>query len=277
MKKIIMLISLFLLTGCSSKLIEVNSKNEKFCDVSINNNNSFIIENIKKEKYFICNNLDKYLKYLSFNSFSIKEVISIVNSESYRDYYTNMKETDYSKNNLILINKYNYLKKDYVPNDLEQISSEYTKGVNSLMRHTARIHFEEMCESAKNDGIIIYNMSAYRDYYKQERIYNGYLLNYPYDITDRFSARPGHSEHQSGLATDINTINKTFINTKEYKWLNKNAYKYGFIERYPRNKEKITGYGYEPWHYRYVGLEVAKLIKDEKITFDEYYAFYLNN
>lgn len=277
MKKTIMLISIILLTGCSSKLLSVNNDTEKYCNVSINNENRYIIEIIKKEKYFICNNLQKYINYLSLNNLHVKDVISIVNSESYRNYYTNIKETDYSKDILILINKYNYLNKDYIPSDLEQISQVYNKGTNSMMRHIAKIHFEEMCENAKKEGIIIYNMSAYRDYNKQEKIYNGYLLNYGYDVVDKFSARPGHSEHQSGLATDINTINKTFINTKEYKWLQNNAYKYGFIERYPKDSEKITGYEYEPWHYRYVGMEIAKSIKEEGITFDEYYAYYLNN
>ena len=94
------------------------------------------------------------------------------------------------------------------------------------------------------------------------------------------AALPGYSEHQTGLAFDVMTstsTTETFENTKEYEWLKNNAYKYGFILRYPKDKEDITGYAYESWHYRYVGKEIAKKIKEENITYDEYYAYYIEN
>ena len=90
--------------------------------------------------------------------------------------------------------------------------------------------------------------------------------------------RAGYSEHQTGLALDIVTYGAsmdTFENTDEFKWLSDNAYKYGFILRYPKGKEKLTGYSYESWHYRYVGKDVAKKIHDLDITYDEYYAYYI--
>ena len=89
---------------------------------------------------------------------------------------------------------------------------------------------------------------------------------------DTYSARAGSSEHQTGLAVDINTASSraNFQNTKEYKWLINNSYKYGFIERYPKGKTNITGYKYEPWHYRYVGIEAASIIHEKGITFEEY-------
>ena len=95
---------------------------------------------------------------------------------------------------------------------------------------------------------------------------------------DLSTARAGFSEHQTGLAIDILTYNVTLSNFEEtdaFKWLSSNAYKYGFILRYPKGKEDITGYEYESWHYRYVGVEIATQIFEEDITFDEYYAYYL--
>ena len=92
---------------------------------------------------------------------------------------------------------------------------------------------------------------------------------------DTYSARAGTSEHQTGLATDVNSVSTSFENSSAFKWLEKNSYKYGFILRYPKGKEHITGYMYEPWHYRYVGSEVAKVIKEKNITYEEYYATYI--
>ena len=137
--------------------------------------------------------------------------------------------------------------------------------------------FEKMCLDVKNEGLEIYNISAYRSYEKQLNIYNNNLINKGLDATDIISARPGNSEHQSGLALDVNILSESFANTKEYNWLKENSYKYGFIERYPKDYTKITGYNYEPWHLRYIGIEDAMKIKKENITFDEYYAFYIDN
>ena len=97
----------------------------------------------------------------------------------------------------------------------------------------------------------------------------------PSQTADTYSARPGSSEHQTGLAVDINAADDWFNNTKEAKWLANNAYKYGFILRYPKGKEYITGYQYESWHYRYVGEKVAKYIYEHDITYEEYYATFI--
>jgi len=119
-----------------------------------------------------------------------------------------------------------------------------------------------------------------RDYDEQEETYEYYKSTKGEEYANNYAAQPGNSEHQTGLAFDIlspNSNTKNFDETEEFKWLQKNAYKYGFIMRYPKDKEDITGYKYEPWHYRYVGIEVAKQIHEEDITFDEYYAFYIEN
>ncbi|MBR1416232.1 MAG: M15 family metallopeptidase [Bacilli bacterium] len=278
MKKILLIIFFTLLCGCSNTKTTMNELNKNYyCNVLISKENKDNIEKLSKEKYFICNNLDKYLNMMLLNDTSTFDVIRLVNSGTYRNYYEKMIKTDVSKDYLMLINKYYYLTSDYEPNDLETISSKYNMGRNNKLRHEARIKFESMCEKASEDGYIIYNSSAYRSYSSQEKIYNSYVSVDGSFLADTYSARPGNSEHQSGLTVDVNIINDSFANTLEYDWLTENAYKYGFILRYPKDSEKLTGYTYEPWHYRYVGEKAAKTIREEDITFDEYYAYYVEN
>ena len=121
--------------------------------------------------------------------------------------------------------------------------------------------------------------SSYRPYKDQERVYNNYKDSRGESGADKIAARPGYSEHQTGLALDIfcttNSSTKTFAESEAYRWLLDNSYKYGFILRYPEGKENITGYAFESWHYRYVGKDLATKIYNEGITFDEYYAYYI--
>ena len=99
------------------------------------------------------------------------------------------------------------------------------------------------------------------------------------EAADTYSARPGFSEHQLGYSIDLTNGESVpfeeFHNTKEYEWLKDNAYKYGFILRYPKDKEYITGYIFEPWHIRYVGYDIAKYIYENNITYEEYYAYFI--
>jgi LAS superfamily LD-carboxypeptidase LdcB len=230
--------------------------------------------NLVKSKYFILNNLSYYL---SNKKDSVEDTISYVNAGRYRSYYNDMIATDTSKDILMIVNKYYRLGESYTPSDLELIDANYSKGVNNKLRHTAKVAFEDMAAAAKLDNIIIYNLSAYRSYQSQVAIYNRSVANYGVTESDKTSARPGNSEHQTGLTLDVNSVDDSFKNTNAYKWLINNSYKYGYILRYPEGKEDITGYAYEPWHYRYVGKDVAKQIHDEDITFDEYYAYYLSS
>jgi D-alanyl-D-alanine carboxypeptidase len=126
----------------------------------------------------------------------------------------------------------------------------------------------KMC--ALKDGLKLNIVSGFRSYEYQEKIYNEYVKEYGVEKTNTFSAKPGYSEHQSGLAVDICEDSDNFIGTKEDKWLQENAHKFGFIIRYPKGKEHITGYKYEPWHIRYVGKEHARRIRDKNITLEEY-------
>jgi len=238
--------------------------------VNIKNN---IFEN---GKYYIKDNYNRYKDYKNKNEqLEVDEVIKCVNSNVDYEFYTNIKDTDITKKELMLVNKYNNLKENYVP-DLVEMSIIYSVP-NQYMDKEAYKYFKNMVNDALKEDISIYNISAYRSYETQNRLYSEYLVESGLESTDIKSARPGHSEHQTGLAVDINVANSNanFEKTKEYAWLIKNAYKYGFILRYPEGKTYITGYKFEPWHYRFVGIEAALYIYENDITFEEYYAVYV--
>ena len=127
-----------------------------------------------------------------------------------------------------------------------------------------------MFAAAAEDGCNMYVVSGFRSYETQAWLYNSYVQRDGIAAADRYSARPGYSEHQTGLAFDINDTSDLFASTREARWLAENAYKYGFILRYPEGKEHITGYMFEPWHYRYVGIENARRIYESGLTIEEY-------
>ncbi|MBO6195842.1 MAG: M15 family metallopeptidase [Bacilli bacterium] len=132
--------------------------------------------------------------------------------------------------------------------------------------------FYEMQAAASLDGISLFVASGFRDYDYQAELYNAYVKRDGKEAADTYSARPGYSEHQTGLAADINAADDSFNDTAEAKWLDKNCYKYGFIIRFPKGKEQYTGYMYESWHLRYVGERIAKKIHDAGgISLEEYY------
>ncbi|MBE6152316.1 MAG: D-alanyl-D-alanine carboxypeptidase family protein [Firmicutes bacterium] len=180
--------------------------------------------------------------------------------------------------NIVLINKNYKLPNEYIPNDLEMISNFYSND-NKYLRKEAKKAFESLSRDASVLGYKIIAVSAYRDYEYQDRLYNNYVEEKGNDYADKCSARPGHSEHQTGLAVDVmgsNSDYDEFENSIEFEWMKNNAHKYGFILRYPQNKIQITGFKYEPWHYRYVGIKVAKIIYEQDLTLEEYYDKYIN-
>ena len=238
---------------------------------------SSLLANLVKEKYYINANVARYLDYGNNHDVNSKKIIAMVNSKADLGFYSESYDSNLNDNNLILVNKFYHLKEDYVPNDLVTLSGQYNKGANNKMRKDAALAFMEMVDAAKLDNIILYNMSAYRDYNYQVNLYNKYIQRDGKEAADRYSARPGYSEHQSGLCSDLNNISDSFDGTDEAIWLKNNAYKYGFVLRFPKDKEDITGYKYEPWHYRYVGKEAAKIIYEDDITLEEYYAYYIEN
>ncbi|MGB4091819.1 MAG: M15 family metallopeptidase [Ruminococcus flavefaciens] len=135
---------------------------------------------------------------------------------------------------------------------------------------TAKKQFERLADEAKSQGLNIYISSGYRSYGTQSSIYQDNVSKYGEAIADTFSARPGYSEHQTGLAIDVNTVDDSFAGTPEARWLADHAHEYGFIIRYPEGKEDITGYQYEPWHIRYLGIDTATAVYNSGLTLEEY-------
>ena len=127
-----------------------------------------------------------------------------------------------------------------------------------------------MQEDAAAKGLNLYIASGFRSYEYQTTLYNRYVERSGKEEADRYSARPGYSEHQTGLALDLNTIDASFADTDEYEWVKRNCYKYGFIIRYPEGAEEITGYMYEPWHLRYLGTDIARDVYESGLTLEEY-------
>lgn len=235
------------------------------------------IVKIVSDKYYKEDNHDRYIKYLNKNEKSSpRDVVENVNCNLDYEYYSLNNNADLSKGFLILVNKYYKLSEEYVPEDLVKVGSRHGDG--RYINKEVYAAFIEMYDAIKQENMTIYITSPYRSYDYQENLYNNYVKKNGKDKADTFSARAGYSEHQTGLAMDISNAKTSytdFENTNEYKWMNKNAYKYGFILRYPEGKEKQTGYVFEAWHYRYVGVEVAKYIYENNITFDEYYEYFL--
>ena len=258
-------------------LLKLSEKEKKY--ILTLDYNDYIID-ILKEEYFMWKNLDDYLSYYSENKDkSFSDVISIVNVSANKEWYDDdtIKETDISLKEKMLVNKFNYLPDDYDDNiNVVKIKNWYAYGDCKILDEVYD-SFIEMYDAAKEDGYTIYNISSYRSYSTQNNIYNRYVRNDGQKNADTYSARPGYSEHQTGLASDIITTSDSFAYTKEYKWLIANSYKYGFILRYPKGKEYITGYQFEPWHYRYVGKDVAKYIYEHDITYEEYYEVFVKN
>jgi len=191
-----------------------------------------------------------------------------------KNVYDDYKNTDMGKDYLILVNKFNKLSNSYEPSDLVELGSYSTWG---SIRKEVYDSFINMINSASKDGYTIRSVSPYRDYETQEWLYNNGVNNNGVEYALRSIAKPGFSEHQTGLAMDLDnrtTNYQNFENTSEFSWMKNNAHKFGFILRYPKGKEFLTGFKYESWHYRYVGTEVATKIKELGITFDEYYAYY---
>lgn len=233
-----------------------------------------IIKDLIKEQYFISDKFERYLNFYTKNkNRTTNEIIAMVNSYVDYGFYEHNIVTDISMDNLMLVNKFYQLPSNYVPSDLVTIESKY--GHNGQLRKETYEEFKKMYHEAEKENLRLNIASPYRSYSLQKSVYENYVARDGQRAADTYSARPGHSEHQTGLTIDIGVINDSFKNTNEFKWLQDNAYKYGFILRYPEGLSHITGYKFEPWHYRYVGVEVATEVHNLGITFDEYYAFFL--
>ena len=178
--------------------------------------------------------------------------------------------------NQILVNKQEALEKEYKPEKLISPEINSVKYRVVLIDEAIKDDIEKMFEGAKKEGIELVILSGYRSYEYQKGLYNRYVKIDGKEKAETYVAIPGHSEHQTGLAVDLTSekelyqLKETFGETEEGMWLANNAHKYGFILRYPKGKEEITGYMYEPWHFRHIGYEMAKDIYDKKYTFEEH-------
>ncbi len=250
---------------------ELNDKEiEKILNSTYNKNLSKVI----KEKYFIFSNLDKYLDYLNENSsVTPTKAISIVNTGANNEWYSNIKETDTSKNELMLVNKFYGLSESYEPSDLVNVSSTYGyegKKVSESIYDS----LTNMLDAAKENGYTLLVNQGYRSYADQLEAYTDIEDVNGTEVADARAARAGHSEYQTGLSVELSTYGAE-VGT-ETEWLLDNSYRFGFIVRYPEGTSDITGFTSDAWRVRYVGRDVATRIHNENITFDEYYEFYLN-
>lgn len=167
---------------------------------------------------------------------------------------------------IVVKNGVTYVEGILLVNKKYSIPSNYDYTVNKEASNQLKVLQQE----AKKLGLTINLKSGYRSYSYQKNLYNNYVLKHGQALADTFSARPGHSEHQTGLAFDVGIISDDFGLTKEGIWLAKNAHLYGFIIRYPKGKQAITGYKYEPWHIRYLGVETATKVYESGLCLEEY-------
>jgi LAS superfamily LD-carboxypeptidase LdcB len=230
-------------------------------------------------QFVIDNNLDysKIEPYLQFKSFKINDYFTLEEIRQNHNYnytrtinhfrYHKTAPAVFKESSLILVNKQFYLDKLFVPRDLVNVN-DYEVNIANDDLHLKKEVIEAyltMILDLKLDGLYLY--SGYRTYERQKALYEYYQ-------DDNYSAKPGFSEHQTGLALDVSTkaygLTELFSETKEYQSLVKNCHKYGFILRYPQGKQTETGYAFEPWHFRYVGIIHATYIMKNNLSLEQY-------
>ena len=253
---------------------------------------NFFLENDKNnnivllldEEYYLSKNFNKYVNYLNENpDMPLSNVVRNINIHLDSDFYEETFKADTSLDTAMLVNKYYILDGSYAPEDLVTVPQTYSWGDagSQKVREVAYTAFLDMWNAANEAGYYLMVSSSYRSYEEQEEVYNNYKNSSGERYADSIAARPGSSEHQTGLTLDIfsrtNTNRATFAGSAEADWLANNSYKYGFILRYPEDKVDITGYSYEAWHFRYVGEDIATYIYEHDITFEEYYAYFLED
>lgn len=239
-------------------------------------------EEIKEYQSYSYMREENISRYLVYQASSIQEKILKVNMNLDLEAYENSKVIDQIDDYAMVVNKYNTLPEGYIPNDLVEVGpncifgKDYSCSNNKkLLRKEAAKAWNEFVEAASEQNIHLRIIAAFRSYEYQKGLYDYYYKINGKEYADKYFARPGQSEHNAGLAIDItfNDYIYTEIEEKEgYDWIIHHMHEYGFILRYPKDKTNITLYGYESWHLRYVGKELAKKIYDENLTLEEYYA-----
>lgn len=224
-----------------------------------------------KLKYY-----DRYVKYMNDEGEDEENTVIMINLNMDKEEYKDcVKVDDYSID--VLVNKRFCVEKDYQPKDLISVKKEYTidGDDNTKGRKEAVNAAIDMIKAAEKDGLKLLINSGYRSYDDQQEVYNTYFKLYGENYVKKYVVNPGYSEHQTGLAFDFASGNKNiFKESSEYEWMIKNSYKYGFCYRYLKKKENLTGIKNEPWHFRYVGKKIAKIMNEEDLSLEEYYAKY---
>ena len=197
-------------------------------------------------------------------------------------FYENVITVSNGDSKLVLVNKNYALDSSYAPSDLvlpNVLALGHEQNKTIYLREEASQHLEQLFSAAEQEaGLIFLARSGYRSYETQVSLYQRYVDQNGQEAADRFSARAGHSEHQTGLAIDVTAdsvngqLTTEFGKTAEGIWLKDNAHRFGYIIRYLEGRESETGYQYEPWHIRYVGKDLARKVEESQLTFDEYYA-----
>lgn len=224
--------------------------------------------------YYREENAERYAKYREENpDMAFQQVVVYVNIGLDREFYEGIKPAVNIDSLSVLVNKFYKLPDDFKP--------ELTKLPDSLcvqdageqfLRKDAAEALLKMSEDAKKEGLNILVYGTYRSISTQNTIWNNAINSgRTQEDVDSLNARGGHSEHHTGLAVDVIKNNYSVADTPEYEWYKDKAHEYGFIIRYPKGKEHITGYKYEPWHLRYVGPEIAAAVYESGLTYEEYY------
>ena len=222
-------------------------------------------------------NYDRYEAYSDETGENEIDTVIEVNLNLDKEDYTDSVLVDEFSTDMV-INKHRHLSEDFKPNDLVEASLEYASENGIFLSRLAYNAFKSMSDAASKEGYGIVINSAYRSFQDQQDITDLYFKYYGQEYVDKYIAKPGYSEHQTGLAIDVGSKSvSVFANSKENTWMLDNAYKYGFIQRYTKRDENLTGFRYEAWHYRYVGKEIAKYCHDHNnMSLEEYFVIFLD-
>lgn len=224
--------------------------------------------------YYKEENAERYDQYQAENpDMAFEQVVVYVNIGLDREFYEGIRPAVNTGSLSVLVNKFNKLPDDFKPELTKLPESLCVSGVGEqFLRKEAAEALLKMSEDAKREGLSILAYGAYRSISTQNNIWNKAINSgRAQEDVDSLNARGGHSEHHTGLAVDVIRNNYSVADTPEYEWYKDKAHEYGFIIRYPEGKEHITGYKYEPWHLRYVGPEIAAVVYESGLTYEEYY------
>ena len=269
-----------------NKLLEKGYSTSEISMILAHGNDDDVVEFAKREKikyleefytidYAKLKYYDRYVLYSDETGEDEETTVLYVNLDLDKDDYDSpVKVEKFSID--MLVNKHRNLDENFEP-DLTRIDEKYASSDDMEANREAVNAFIKMYNAASKEDLGLVINSAYRSYDEQVKIADSYRNLYGENYVKRYVAKPGFSEHQTGLAFDIgSTTSNIFADSEEYKWMLENAYKYGFILRFSKRNEDITGFRSEPWHYRYVGKDIAKYIYENNITLEEYFVLFLD-